>query len=55
MLSNSFKWKHFVGEIIGSVAKKVLLQKIWLFYKTSEKHHKWVSSLNFMDTIPGEL
>jgi len=22
----------------GSVAKKVLLQKIWLFYKTSEKH-----------------
>jgi len=19
----------------------VLLQKIWLFYKTSEKHHKW--------------
>ena len=21
--------------------KTVLLQKIWLFYKTSEKHHKW--------------
>ena len=20
---------------------RVLLQKIWLFYKTSEKHHKW--------------
>jgi len=20
---------------------EVLLQKIWLFYKTSEKHHKW--------------
>jgi hypothetical protein len=19
----------------------VLLQKIWLFYKTSEKHHNW--------------
>jgi len=19
----------------------VLLQKIWLFHKTSEKHHKW--------------
>jgi hypothetical protein len=19
----------------------VMLQKIWLFYKTSEKHHKW--------------
>ncbi len=23
MLSNSFKWKHFVGEIIGSVAKNL--------------------------------
>jgi len=21
--------------------REVLLQKIWLFYKTSEKHHKW--------------
>ena len=21
--------------------EKVPLQKIWLFYKTSEKHHKW--------------
>jgi len=29
---------QFYNWIMGNV---VLLQKIWLFYKTSEKHHKW--------------
>jgi len=25
----------------ANMISRVLLQKIWLFYKTSEKHHKW--------------
>jgi hypothetical protein len=59
MLSNSFKWKQYEGEIIllnvrcylkypliyrnlkeMMIERGVLLQKIWQFYKISEKHHK---------------
>jgi hypothetical protein len=27
--------------ILEPISEPVLLQKIWLFYKTSENHHKW--------------
>ncbi|HEX7543038.1 MAG TPA: hypothetical protein VF385_03080 [Patescibacteria group bacterium] len=40
------EWKELIDRHVhksGNVyaGKEVPLQKIWLFYKTSEKHHKW--------------
>jgi hypothetical protein len=34
---------HEMGTSIftGNRKERVPLQKIWLFYKTSEKHHNW--------------
>jgi hypothetical protein len=31
----------FVAKNLASIQNGVLVQKIWLFYKTSEKHHNW--------------
>ena len=34
------KSKYFY-QLSMTLDEEVLLQKIWLFYKTSKKHHKW--------------
>jgi len=34
-------WVLPLVPLVFSAPFVVLLQKIWLFYKTSERHHKW--------------